>query len=442
MKNILYLILILLLALPITATEEDKNAEKKTAMKFVYHLRDGQYKAAYTMFDSSVIKVFRQEQLKDVWEGLVRENGFFEKITTFREDRDSAYSVVFVNTSFLRRYAEFTCTVNRDQKLLGFRIYSLTDKADAIYPPYADSSKIQSEDITFGIKDWELRAKLTMPVKPNGKLPAVILIHGSGSQDMDQSIGKLKPFWDLATGLSSRGIAVLRYNKRTTDHPYKFMRLPTFTVKEEATDDVIEAVKLLKKDPRIDSNRIYLLGHSLGGYLVPRIAQQVEVAGIVSMAGPARPFGMIIYEQVMHKALMDDNLDDQEAKYLENLKKQTDLIDGPDLTPEVPYTELPFNIPAEYYLDYRDNLPVLSVIGLELPILIMQGGKDFQVTEEDFNIWKAALSDHERKNFKFYPEVNHLFIEIEGDSSPADIQKPAHVSPEVINDLVDWIEKN
>lgn len=428
------------MTLPLMA--EDKNADKKLAMKFIHHLRDGQFKEGYAMFDQSVQTMFTQQQLQNIWEDLVRENGFFEKITLFREDRDTNYTIIYVSTSFLRKYADFTVSINNNQKIIGFRILKIEEKADLGYPPYADSSNIISEDHVFGIKGWKLQAKLTLPRKNQDKLPVVILIHGSGPQDMDQSIGKLKPFRDMAYGLTTKGIAVFRYNKRTTDHPFNFMKLPTFTIKEEATDDVIEAIEFLKRDPRIDTNKIFLLGHSLGGYLVPRIAHLTDVAGIISMAGPARPFGMLLYEQLVHKAELDGNLDDQEAAYLENFKKKTDLIDGPDLTPETPHTELPFNIPAEYYLDYRENLPPVTVQGLTLPILVMQGGKDYQVTEVDYDIWKESLTGQRNASFKFYPELNHLFIEIEGDSSPDDIQSPAHVSEQVIDDLSDWIMKN
>ena len=244
------------MTLPLMA--EDKNADKKLAMKFIHHLRDGQFKEGYAMFDQSVQTMFTQQQLQNIWEDLVRENGFFEKITLFREDRDTNYTIIYVSTSFLRKYADFTVSINNNQKIIGFRILKIEEKADLGYPPYADSSNIISEDHVFDIKGWKLQAKLTLPRKNQDKLPVVILIHGSGPQDMDQSIGKLKPFRDMAYGLTTKGIAVFRYNKRTTDHPFNFMKLPTFTIKEEATDDVIEAIEFLKRDPRIDTNKIFL----------------------------------------------------------------------------------------------------------------------------------------------------------------------------------------
>jgi pimeloyl-ACP methyl ester carboxylesterase len=123
-----------------------------------------------------------------------------------------------------------------------------------------------------------------------GPLPAIVLVHGSGQHDRDETIGPNKPFRDLAWGLASRGIAVLRYEKRTRQHQQRVAQLENgFTVKEEAIDDAGAAVALLRNRTGIRANRIYVLGHSLGAMLAPRIAAaDPAVAGLVLMAGPVR----------------------------------------------------------------------------------------------------------------------------------------------------------
>jgi dienelactone hydrolase len=111
-----------------------------------------------------------------------------------------------------------------------------------------------------------------------------VLVHGSGPQDRDETIGPNKPFRDLAWGLASQGIAVLRYEKRTKKHAMKLVLIKnTITVKQETIDDALAAVALLRKTERIDPNRIFVLGHSLGGMLIPRIgARDPDVAHWIS----------------------------------------------------------------------------------------------------------------------------------------------------------------
>jgi len=153
-------------------------------------------------------------------------------------------------------------------------------------PAYATPSAYTEAAMTVGSGEWTLPATLTLPVgtKP---VPAVILVHGSGPNDRDETVGANKPFKDLALGLASRGIAVLRYDKRTKVHGAKLAAASSFTVKQEVVDDVLEALKTLRANRRIDAARIYVLGHSLGGMLVPRIAaadpsmhERMDAAGV------------------------------------------------------------------------------------------------------------------------------------------------------------------
>ncbi len=76
----------------------------------------------------------------------------------------------------------------------------------------------------------------------------------------------INPFRDLAEGLASRGIAVLRFEKRTKQYPEELMaEFPQMTVQEEFIDDALAAIRLLQDTPEIDAEQIYILGHSLGG---------------------------------------------------------------------------------------------------------------------------------------------------------------------------------
>jgi dipeptidyl aminopeptidase/acylaminoacyl peptidase len=110
-----------------------------------------------------------------------------------------------------------------------------------------------------------LNGILTLPDKINNPVPAIVLVHGSGPSNMDEKVGKLTPFKDLADGLANRGIAVIRYDKRTYAHKKQFINKPDISVKEETIEDAILATELLRNDSRIDSDKIFIVGHSMGG---------------------------------------------------------------------------------------------------------------------------------------------------------------------------------
>jgi fermentation-respiration switch protein FrsA (DUF1100 family) len=77
---------------------------------------------------------------------------------------------------------------------------------------------------------------------------------------------------------------------------------------------------------------------------------------------------------------------------------------------------------------------------IKRPILILQGGRDYQVTSEDFQGWKDSLSSRENVQFRLYPKLNHLFIEGERRSTPAEYEVPGHVAETVIEDIAAWIK--
>ena len=121
--------------------------------------------------------------------------------------------------------------------------------------------------------EYPLNGLLTLPDDPSGPVPAVVLVHGSGPSNMDERVMKLTPFRDLAEGLAQHGIASVRYDKRTYAHARK-MKKTRPTVWEETIEDALLAAALLRKEPQIDADRIFLLGHSQGAMLAPRIDAQ------------------------------------------------------------------------------------------------------------------------------------------------------------------------
>jgi dienelactone hydrolase len=161
--------------------------------------------------------------------------------------------------------------------------------------PAKPQSTSKWKEVAVTVGEMNLNGMLTLP-KGVKKPPVVILIQGSGASDMNESVGLApnRPFEDIAHGLAEQGIATLRYNKRT----YQYPSAGVDTVEDEVLKDAAAAVKMLSKDKRIDSNQIYLLGHSLGGILAPKItSDNPKIKGFISMAGTLRSLQAVMKDQ-------------------------------------------------------------------------------------------------------------------------------------------------
>jgi len=185
-------------------------------------------------------------------------------------------------------------------------------------------------------------------------------VHGSGPNDRDETIGANKPFKDLATGLGSRGIAVLRYDKRTRVHRAKVAALTDFTVHEEVIHDVLEAVRALRAQPRIDSARVVVLGHSLGGMLIPRIGTaDPAIAGLIVLAGAARPLEEAIVAQTRYLAEADGTISAEEQQGIDRAAALAETVRA--LKPEdAKRGRMLSGAPASYWLDLRGYDPPSS----------------------------------------------------------------------------------
>jgi alpha-beta hydrolase superfamily lysophospholipase len=270
----------------------------------------------------------------------------------------------------------------------------------------------------------------------------VVLVAGSGPQDRDETIGPNAPLRDLAWGLASNGIAVLRYDKRTRAHGTEMAaQVETVTVREEVTDDAIAAVELLRKTPGIDPGRVFLAGHSLGGYLAPRIAADANgrLAGIALLEANARPLQRLVEDQLAYLASDAGGADPTAKAMLAALPAQVALVESADLSPATPASSLPLGIPAAYWLDLRSYDPATTARDLSIPVFITQGGRDYQVPPAELAAWRTGLGDRAGVTVREYPSLNHLLLAGTGPGRPAEYAQPGHVAPELVADLAAWV---
>ena len=284
-------------------------------------------------------------------------------------------------------------------------------------PPYGDESHVTEIPLVIGNKPYLLKGILTLP-KAGEHFPVIILVHGSGPHDMDETIGNNKPFKDLALGLAELGIATFRYDKRTHAYGTKLATIKdSITIDNEVTEDACAAIQSISNIKDIDSNRIYLLGHSLGGMIAPRIAERsTQLAGIIVMAGNSRPLQEVVKDQFDY--LLGPNSKSADAKTL-----RLGLSDG-------------------YWASLDAYNQTQTAQKLNCKQLYLQGEADYQVTMKDFNGWKTALSSKPTVSFQSFPKLTHLMTAItrEGLSLPSDYEKDGHVDLIVIQTIKNWIK--
>jgi hypothetical protein len=300
------------------------------AKTFVAQMAGGQFEKAVEPFDQTMSQALPAEKLKEVWDGLTKEHGTFQRITETRTDKYLQYEMVFVTCEFQHGMLDAKVVFTSGNKIAGlFFLPSGKYKP----PSYADFSRFEEKEIQIGKGIWSLPGTLSLP-KGDGPFPAVILVHGSGPLDRDETIGPNKPFRDLAHGLASRGIAVLRYEKRTKEHQIMMaMMTSNITVKEETVDDVVSAFEALASQDKIDSKRIVVLGHSLGGMLIPRIgAAEDKISGFISLAGSTRPLEDLVLEQTRYILSQDGKLSEEAQKKIQDLEREVAAVKSPDLS--------------------------------------------------------------------------------------------------------------
>lgn len=300
-----------------------------------------------------------------------------------------------------------------------------------------------SKKIVLG-KDTEypLNGLLTLPDGLSGPVPAVVLVHGSGPSDMDERVMKLTPFRDLAEGLAKHGIASVRYDKRTYAHARK-MKKTQPTVWEETIEDALLAAALARKEPQIDADRVFLLGHSMGAMLAPRIdAEGADVRGLILMAGTPYRLEEIVLRQLRQAGAGHSLLNRiVSLEYTIFAKKFRGLYEMRD--EDAKKKKFAGNLSLYYFKEMGQKTAADYLLESDKPVLILQGGKDFQVlADDDFKQFQQLLAGRENTQFKLYPDLNHVFV----DAICGDILKASkeygverHIGEEVVGDVAAFV---
>jgi dienelactone hydrolase len=426
------------LAFPMLARAQDAEAAKATATALLDAMDAGDYAAAEAMFTAQMAAAVPAERLQGVWESLPAQVGAAQGRGEMQASAVNGATLVLVPLHYANAELVAQVAVDADGRIAGFLVQPAPPPAAAAPAAGAGYSE---RDMLVGEGERALPATLALP-DGDGPFPAVVLVHGSGPQDRDETIGPNRPFLDIARGLAAQGVAVLRYEKRTKARPQDYADAASLTIDAETTDDAVLAVQALHALPEIDDARVFVFGHSQGAMMAPRIAARAieagaPVAGLVLFAAPARKLLDILVEQNRRLAVLDDaHTSDEERAAIDALRASVRKIrGGGDIATE----DTPLHLPAGYWRSTDAVDPVAEAQAAGLPMLVLQGARDIQVVDADWQLWKGAFHADPQVTFKLYPSLNHLGLTGEGDGSLAEYSVPGHVDATLIGDVAAWI---
>jgi dienelactone hydrolase len=420
------------------APAPQRPTDQDRARDLVAKLAAHDFAGAVATFDDQMSAALPVDKLESVWSQIESQAGAFQRIESVEVTPSASGDtrVVFVKASFERAPLLLRVAFRGSDRVAGFFVAPRDTAAPWQPPPYAKLDAFEERPVQIPASP-ALPGTLTVP-KGAKSFPAVVLVHGSGPNDRDETVGALKPFKDLAFGLASRGVAVLRYDKRTRMEPTATVR----TQKDEVEDAAHAAVAMVRTQEGVDASRVVLLGHSQGGFLAPRIAKaDPAIKALVLLAASTRALEDSLVAQLAYLTTLDPT-DTKLVSAVEQAKRFKAAVESPSLKPDdavaVPFVSS--TIPGSYFLDVRDYHPEKVAATLGIPMLVLQGERDYQVTvADDFGPWKTALAHKKNATLRTYPGLNHLFATGDGPPSPADYAKAGHVDQAAVDDIAAWV---
>ncbi|WP_168219921.1 DUF3887 domain-containing protein [Salarchaeum sp. JOR-1] len=403
------------------ATTTDPDAQREAAVRFVTLLADGAFEDAHGMLSASVREQLSVAGLRSAWEQTTAVDGAFVGVAGVERTTSQGYDVLVVRAQFEAGVVAVQVTFDAAD-IVG--LYFVPVAGEYTPPEYADESAFAEREVALDSPACSLGATITVP---NGGADAgVVLVHGSGPHDRDETIGPNKPFKDLAWGLASRSVAVLRYEKRTYACG---VAADDLDFEALVVADALTALSRLRAET--DVSRTAVVGHSLGAYAAPRIAARDGDADAFLLAAPSRPLYELIPDQVAYLAELDGTVTDAEREQLTATRETANRLEAGD------YAGGGFSWSADFWRAVADYAPVETASGLDADVYALQGGRDYQVSATaDFPAWRDALPE---ERARLYDDLNHLFMAGEGPPNPGEYFAESHVAASVVADLAGWL---
>ena len=286
---------------------------------------------------------------------------------------------------------------------------------------------------------FTLPGTLTLPANYTTQIPVALIVAGSGPTDRNgNSAGPLRAqnnsnlYAILAWQLAGAGIASVRYDKRVIGDNLKKVDIATTSIDDFVADAIAGARKLVA-DRRF--SKVILIGHSEGAGLVLQAANRgAPVAGIVMLSGAGRPIGPVLREQISRQLPPEDVVkwDSAFARYLRGEPTG-------DVNPGLSALLVPIN--RRFMQTWVKYDPAAEIARVKVPVLIVQGALDIQVSEADARALKAAQP---AAKLVVIPSANHVFRAAENTDRMTQLKlytdPTLPIVPELTPAITDWIK--
>jgi dienelactone hydrolase len=406
--------------------------------------RNGQFAEIREMFAPQLRALVAPEVLASAWTAEIDRLGEVTLVGDPVCNTQAGSTVVRIPVTFDHGALNLVVSVSETGWLMGLNLTpdGPPEVAEPWSPPsYAQSDNFKEIEVMVGAEPLAVPGTLSFPQLVTS-VPAVVFLAGSGPSDRDETIGACKPLKDLAWGLASLGIASLRFDKVTFAHPKEVSARSNFTLVDEYLTDAAAAIRVLREQANVDATRVFVLGHSLGGTVAPRVASlDPSLAGVVILAGGTQPLQWAIVRQIQYLASLDPATRAASQATIDVLSRQARVVDDPALLASAQPSDLPFGVASSYWMDLNEYRPAQVARTLMMPLLILQGGRDYQATlSEDYAGWKAGLDGKDNVTFQVFDVDNHCFLPGTGPSSAQDYDSLQHVDRDVVTLIAKWLD--
>jgi len=433
-----------------TATVTPTPTEPAVAREFVAHLRAGEFDAAHEMFTPDLASAVTRPTLERYWLGLQAQHGAVRSVGSVETTTRQGSEVALVPVECAQGSAGIEVAAAG-----GGRIGGLWFPGEYSAPEYVDDAAFTERTLTLEPEGCSLPATLTVPAGARGgsgtgtasgtatdtasgtaadsTVPGVVLVHGSGPHDRDETIGPNKPLRDVAQGLATRGVAVLRYEKRTyaCDVPRA-----EWAIDDIIVDDAVHALGVLRGQPEVDPERTVVAGHSVGAACAPRIAERDgQVAGAAVLAGNARPFTEVYPGQVRHIFEVQGGLSAREEQQLSAVTQLMSAVEDGSVADDRPIGPLP----GIWWKTFYEYDQIATANRIDADLVFAHGGRDFQIPiDPAMTGWREGLDDAAASRFERYPDLSHLFQPGTEPSLTTEYVFADNVAQDLVTDLADW----
>ncbi len=420
----------------------DESEKRALADKFMESFATGNYGQMMNMtMTSAMSNQLSVEMLEMIWDDtLIVSFGKYLSYEGYLTQTENGGMVMYMYTLKFEGYDVIMAVgVNKKGEIASFTVAQAVSTASAEF-----SQGITEEKVTFGTSPYIIEGSV---IKKEGlqNSPAAIILAGSGAIDRYGKVGANAIYANLADELAQNGITVLIFDKRTYTYASSITEaeLMNFTIEDEYLYDAKAAYEFIKGYDGVDSENIFFIGHSLGGYILPMLDGYLEEdpEGYVFLSAPSDSMEELIVYQMEYIANVDGEISDDEAAQIEIYRQQVENVRN--LTEEnqgnYSYMDL-INSPPAYWLSMKNYDSAARSAEITGKMFFAFGGKDYQVPEYQKDKYETALEGRDDVTIKLYDNMTHQLFDTDSKNpSPEDYNVKSETNEELVRDISDFI---